>query len=323
MDTFRRVILPVLVVVVLLAAFVFRLSSCRSDASKTAPAGNSESPSVSATGAVASPSPGGTASISPIPPYSGIEIKSVYESLGLSVAEIRDAGHMTMVHYYKPTGVVGEIISRFDWFDRSTGARELVYGWAYTDTFEIKPNKSFAVLTTGLSSVDGSLSFPKIFKAGYADIDGAVKFSSSEEKYYAPIDKSYTIGTDRHARLTGINVNPGFVSFGFSPQPGYEGEFYTADASIPKMDINIADGYATMTLYKTLLAEGAEFLSVKENSYCSFASMTVDGDNLIIKLQLKNIVSRYTVSTEHSPATGLPYAVMELTNLDYDYPAGW
>ena len=321
METFRRAFLPVLVIVVLLAALVFRLSSCSSDAKNNAPPAESpKSPSASASATASSPSPGAK---SPTPPYSGAEIKRIYESLGLSVAEIRDAGDVTMVHYYKPTGVSGEIISRFDWFDRSTGARALVYGWVNTDRFEIRPDKSFTVLTTGLSSVDSALSFPKIYRAGYSDIDGAVTFTGAEEKYCAPLDRSYTIGLDRHTSLTDINVNPGFVSFGFGPQPGYESEFYAAAVSIPKMDIKNEDGFSTITLYKTVLSTGAEMLPVKENPYCNVVSMRSDAADTIIIIKLNDSVTRYNVSTEYSPKSGLPYAVIEYTNLDYDYPAGW
>ncbi|NLA87968.1 MAG: hypothetical protein GX847_11960, partial [Clostridiales bacterium] len=163
MDTIKRALLPALVIVVLLAALVFRLSSCSRDAKTSLPAVTSESPPTGMT-ETATPSGGGSAKASPKPPYSGAEIKTIYESLGLSVAEIRDTGDVTMVHYYKPTGITDEIISRFDWFDRSTGARELVYGGVYTDRFEIRSDKSFTVLTTGVS-------FPKIYRAGYTDID--------------------------------------------------------------------------------------------------------------------------------------------------------
>lgn len=323
MDTFRRAILPALVVVILLAALVFRLSSCTSDAktSGAPPAGETAAgPSGADSGAAAATATGAK---SPTPPYSAKEIKSIYESLGLSVMEIRDAEDLTMVHYCKPTGIPGEIISRFDWFDRATGARELVYGWTYTEMYEIKADKSFTVLTTGLSQIDGALSFPEIYRSSFEDIDGAVKFTGVSEKYYAPLDLSYTLGTDRRVCLTDINVNPGFVSFGFGPQPGYENEFYAAYASIPKMDIKNEDSFTTITLYKTVLAKGAEDFAVKENPYSSFSSMTVDGENLIIKLQLNKNVSRYNVSTERSPKNDLPYAVIEYTSMDYDYPAGW
>jgi hypothetical protein len=319
LDTFRRAILPALVVIVLLAALVFRLSSCASDA-KTSGASPAANPSAAQSSAEASPLAGDQ---SPTPPYSAKEIKSIYENLGLSVIEIRDAGDLTMVHYYKQTGVPGEIISRFDWFDKETGTRELVYGWAYTDKFEIKADKSFSALTTGLSQINGSMSFPEIYRSGYEDIDGAVKLTGGPEKYYAPLDHSCTVGTDRRECLTDININPGFVSFGFGPLPGYESDFYAAYASIPKMDIKNEGGFTTITLYKTVLAKGAEDFSVKENPYCSFSSMTVDGENLIIKLMLSDSVSRYNLSTELSPESGLPYAVLEFTNLDYDYPAGW
>lgn len=321
MNTFRRVWLPVLVVVILLGALVFRLSSCTSDA-----AGNTqtaESPAkapAAVTGMEASPPPGAK---SPAPPYSGAEIRRIYESLGLSAVEIRDAGGVTMVHYHKPTGVPGEIISRFDWFDRSTGARELVYGPAYADRFEIKPDKSLTVLSAGKSYISGLPSFPSIYRAGYTDLDGALMFTGAEEKYYAPIDNSYSLGTDRHASLSAVSVNPGFISFGFSPQPGYESEFYSETASIPKMDIDIADGFATVTLHQTIPSEWSEILTVKENPYCGVESLISEGADTIITLRLSDSVTRYNVSTEYSPEDGYPYAVIEFTAAGFDYPAGW
>lgn len=317
MDRFRRAVVPVLVIVVLLAALIYRLSSC-APGSVSPPAETSAGLSPSAQ---VNPSP--SADVSPTAPYSGAEIKKIYESLGLSVVEIRDAGDATMVHYYSPSGVPDEIVSRFDWFDRSTGARDLVFGWAYTDKFEITPDKSFNVLTTGLSYVDGGQSFPKLFTAEYNDVDGAVKFDSAEFKYYAPLDQSYTVGIERRECLTGINFNSGFVSLGFNEQPGFEGEFYAASMSIPKMDIKNEGGFSTITLYKTVVSKGAEILDIKENPYCSFASMTTDGTDTVIKLKLNNKVSRYNVSTVFSPENGLPYAVIEYTSVAYDYPAGW
>jgi hypothetical protein len=314
---------PVLVVVVLLAALVFRLSSCSSDAAKGAPsAENPASPSAIAAPASSTTS-GDNDKANPKPPYNGAEIKSIYENLGLAVIEIRDDGDVTMVHYYKPTGVPGEIISRFDWFDRTTGARDFVFGGAFTEAFDIKGDKSFTALTGGLSDSEGIPAFPKIYRAAYSDIDGAARFTGGSEKYYAPLENSYVIGSDRRAILTDVNVTPGFISLGFGPQPGYERAFYSDFVSIPKMEISAADGIVTLTLYKTLLAKDAENLSVKENPYCSIVSMRAVGDTFMIELQLNESVSRYNVSTDYSPATGLPYAVIEMTNMVYDYPAGW
>lgn len=320
MDKIRRAILPALVVVILLGALISRLSSCAqggapaADHPVRASASSSASPS-------AAPSP---SVVRPTAPYSDTEIKTIYNSLGLSLVEIRDAGDVTMVHYYKPTGVAGEIISRFDWFDRSTGTRALVYGWAYTDQFDIKPDKSFTVLTTGLSHINGTQAFPVIFRSAYSDIDGTIQFTGSEEKYYAPLDKSYTLGSERHECLTDVNFNPEFVSLGFGTQPGYEGEFYTAYESIPKMTTKHEAGFAVITLYKTILADAFKKPTDKENAYCRLASVTCDGTDTIIKLQLNEAtVSRYHVSSERSPKTGLPYAVFEYTKAAPSYPTGW
>ncbi len=323
MDRFRRAILPILVVVVLLAALIFRLSSCVPDGSKNGslPAENTQtdiSPS-----AASSPSPSSTG-ISPNAPYSGVEIKSIYESLGLAVVEIRDADEVTMVHYYSPSGVPGEIVSRFDWFDRSTGARDLVFGWSYTDKFEIKADKTFTVLTTGLSYVDGGRSFPKIFTSSYSDIDGAVQFTGTEAKYYAPLAQSYTVGVERRECLTDINFNDSFMSLGFDVQPGHESEFYTASESIPKMSVINEAGYSTITLYKTILSENFKNPANNEKTYCRLESVSSDGTDTTIVLKLnESTVTRYNVSTERSPESGLPYAVIEYTNIVFDYPAGW
>lgn len=319
MNTFKRALVPALVAVVLLAALVYRLSSCSPDKSRSA----AETPVNTPAGSPGAESPPSPAVKPPAPPYSGAEIRRIYESLGLSVLEIRDAGEATMVRYYKPTGVPGEIVSRFDWFDRKTGAREFAYGPAYTDRFEIGPDKSLTVLTTGKSPADDALSFPVIYRAGYTTVDGAVRFSGAEAKYYAPLDYGCTVGLDRRASLADINVNPGFVSFGFSPQPGFESEFYAANTPLPKTDVAFADGLAAIRFYKTLPSGDSEIPAVKENSYCSFVSLATDGADTIVTLRLGGNVSRYNVSTEYSPATGLPYAVIEFTAAAYDYPAGW
>lgn len=324
MDNFRRAVLPVIVAVVLLAALIYRLSSCAPGGSSAPAAGNPASPSAGASSPEATASPSSPdASVSPTAPYSDAEIESVYNSLGLSVVEIRDAGEVTMVHYYSPSGVSGEIVSRFDWYDRSSGARDLVFGWAYTDKFEIKADKTFNVLTTGLSYIDGGRSFPKIFTSGYYDVDGAVQFTGTEAKYYAPLDQSYTVGIERRESLTDINFNGGFVSLGFGVQPGYEIDFYAGSESVPKMTVENAAGYSTITLYKTILSEDFKKPAVHENSYCSLVSVTSDGTDTTVTLRLSEKVSRYTVSTERSPENALPYALIEYTNIGFDYPSGW
>lgn len=323
MDIFRRAVLPILVAVVLLGALIYRISSCAPGSSGAPFVGDSVSPSASMATPEATVSPSDTSN-NPAAPYNDKEIRSIYKSLGLSIVEIRDAGDVTMVHYYSPSGVPDEIVSRFDWYDRSTGVRELVFGWAYTDKFEIKPDKTFNVLTTGLSYVDGGSAFPKIFTSSYSDIDGAVKFESNEAKYYAPLDLSYTIGTERHECLTDINFNSSFMSLGFGAQPGYEGEFYIASASIPKTTIKNEAGTSTITLFKTILSVDFKNDEDNENSYCSLVSVTCDGIDTTVTLKLnENNVSRYNVSTERSPKNGLPYAVFEYTKTHFDYPAGW
>lgn len=328
MDKFRRAILPVLVVVVLLAALIYRLASCAPGSTKngSSPAGDNQAGVTASmtTPEATEPSSSPDAIVSPTAPYSDRDINSIYDSLGLSVVEIRDAGDVTMVHYYSPSGVPYEIVSRFDWFDRSTGARDLVYGWSYTDKFEIKSDKSFTVLTTGLSYIDGGRSFPKIFTSSYSDIDGAILFTGTEAKYYAPLYQSYTVGVERRECLTDINFNSNFMSLGFGVQPGYESEFYAASESIPKMTVENEAGYSTITLYKTILSEDFKTTAGKETSYCSSFTVACDGTDTTIQLKLHdNAVSRYNISTERSPESGLPYAVIEYTNIGFDYPSGW
>ncbi len=322
MDKLKRAALPALVFIVILASLVYRLSSCAPNKNSTAAEASASLVSASVTPSIGTNPLPSTAS--PTPPYLDSEIKSIYSSLGLTVVEIRGAGDATMVHYYRPTGVAGEIISRFDWFNRSTGARDLVYGWAYTDKFEIKADKSFTVLTTGLSFVDGTLAFPQIFRSSYSDVDGAVRFTGADEKYYAPLEKSYTVGSDRHECLAGLYLTTGTVSLGFSPQPGFESEFYADYESIPKITVKNDAGISTITLFKTILSKNFKQPSDKDNAYCSFLSVTSDGTDTVIKLKLKaDAVTRYNVSTDRSPESGLPYAVFEYTKMDYDYPSGW
>lgn len=320
MENIRRAVVPAIVIIIIVAALVYRLSSC-------APGGANNAPAAAAS---ASPSPSPDASppdgpvSTPTPPYSDKEIEIIYDALGLSIVEIRNAGDVTMVHYYKPTGVAGEIISRFDWFNRRSGLRELVYGWAYTDKFEIKADKSFAVITTGVSHINGEQSFPKIFRASYGDIDGALSFNGAEDKYYAPLDQSHTIGAVRRESLTDINFSPGFVSLGFSAQPGYEAEFYAGYETTPLISIKNEAGYSTITLFNTTLSKDFREPDFKENTYCSLVSVTVHGTETVIRLKLnEKSVSRYNVSKERSPADGMPYAVIEFTGAAYDYPASW
>lgn len=318
MEIIKRAILPILVVVVLLGALIFRLSSCSPENTDNGVTATADSTVSSAS---SSPSP---STLSPTLPYSDNEIKSIYSSLAFSVVEIRDAGDVTMVQYYKPTGVTGEIISRFDWLDRSTGTRTLVYGWAYTDKFEIRPDKSFTVLTTGLSHSTGAQAFPVIFRSDYSDIDGAVQVTGSEEKYYAPLDQTYTLGSDRHECLTNVNFTPTFMSLGFSVQSGYEGEFYADYQSIPKTTVKNEGGLAIITLYKTIIATDFQKPADIENPYCRLESVTCDGTDTTITLKLNDsTVSRYNVSSERSPESGLPYAVFEYTKASPSYPSGW
>lgn len=324
MDKFKRAVIPVFVAIVLLVALFSRLASCAPGSTKngsTPASGSSASSSPSESpGAAVTSSP---KVVKPTAPYSDEEIKSIYESLGLAVVEIRDAEAVTMVHYYSPSGVPGEIVSRFDWFDRATGTRDLVYGWAYTDKFEIKPDKSFTVLTTGLSYIDGGQAFPEIFTAHYSNVDGAVMFTGAQAKYYAPLANSYTLGSDRHECLTGIHFNAGMVSLGFGPQAGYEAEFSAASEWIPKMTIKNENGISTITLYKTILSGDFKNSARKDNISSSLISVKSDGTDTVITLKLADNVKRYNVSTQRSPVDDRPYALMEYTTSTVDYPTGW
>lgn len=323
MEFFKRAVLPVIVIVILLAALVYRISSC-SPGGSSVTASPSVSPSTPAEEPTdtASPSDKGPAA-SPTAPYDDTEIGTIYQSRGFNIAEIRDAGDVTMVHYYKPTGVQGETLSRFDWFDRSTGDRRLVYGWAYTQAFEIKPDKTFTALTTGLAPATGTQLFPTIYRASVENTDGAILEKGGEEEYYAPLDKSVTLGTDYPAALTGIHFTGGFVSLGFDAPIGDEGSFYGHEASLPKMSVENTDGFCTITLYQTTPSDGID-PEAKENAYCSLDRISSDGTDTIIKLKLNQAsVSRYNIRLERSPATALPYAVIAFTNVAVDYPPGW
>jgi hypothetical protein len=253
------------------------------------------------------------------------EIISKYKSHGMNIVEIRNAGEHTLVHYYKPTNTDGEIISRFDWLDRTTGLRELVYGWVYTDKFEITADKTLTVLTTGVSHVDGGQWFPRIHKSGYSKCDGANYFYESEDGYYMPIENSITLGKNRRECLTSINFNLETISLGFNEQPGYEAEFHAAVETIPEMNIKCENGLCTITLYNTILSEGFKAPDAGTGDvFCSFLSVTCDGTDTVITLKLGDIVGRYNVSTNRSPADDLPYAIFEFVRRDnYSYPTGW
>lgn len=253
------------------------------------------------------------------------EIISKYKNYGMNIVEIRNAGEHTLVHYYKPTNTDGEIISRFDWLDRTTGIRELVYGWVYTDKFEINADKTLTVLTTGVSHVDGGQWFPRIHKSGYSKCDGANYFYESEDGYYMPIENSITLGKNRRECLTSINFNLETISLGFNEQPGYEAEFHAAVETIPEMNIKCDNGSCTITLFNTILSEGFQAPEAGAGDvFCSFVSVTCDGTDTVITLKLGDIVGRYNVSTDRSPADDLPYAIFEFVRRDnYSYPTGW
>lgn len=325
MDSFKRAILPIIVTLIIVIALISRLSSCSPERLENAASASSGETSPAATDSSASPSASGvTDTAEPTAPYSDKEIAALYKADGLEIVELREAGDLTLVHYYKSTGVPDEIISRFDWFDRATGTRELVYGWVYADKFEACADKSLTVLTTGRNPIDAFQSFPVLFTSSYQNVDGAIQFTGSEQPYYMPIGTGCTLGLARPESLKSLVFNLENVALGFDAQPGDEGAFYAGSVTIPEMSVVNKDGISTVTLYNTVLSKA--FVKPKPeagHAQCSLVSVSCDGKDTVIKLRLDQNVTRYNVGSIVSKTDDLPYAIISYSSAIFSYPSGW
>ncbi len=306
-------------------AIVFGLTSCALVPSK-APGIPDVSAAPSETGTVA---PSASADASPSPattpsaPLTDKQIRDAYDVNGLSVLEIRDAGEYTMVHYYS-LEVPNDKISRFDWFDRKTGERELVYGWVYADKFEITADKSLTVLTTGVHPSDGMQSFPKIFTSCYTEQDGAVEFYSTEQEYYMPLEQHFTVGSDRPECLKRVCFDSGSMLLTFSERPGYEAEFHGAAETVPKISVINQDGVSTVTIYNTILSDNfVQTAGRMLGSAPSPLTVICDGTDTVITFKLYASAGRYNIRSFNTPVEHIPHAVITYGTSEFGYPKGW
>jgi hypothetical protein len=262
-------------------------------------------------------------SAAPAEPFTDEQIKSLYNDNDLSVLEIRDAGAYTMVHYYS-LEVPDDKVSRFDWFDRKTGERELVYGWVYADKFEITANKTLTVLTTGVSPTDGGQSFPDLFTWSSGNVDGAANPSGATLAYYMPLEQSFTVGADRPECLTSVCFDSGSMLLTFGERPGYETAFHGAAETIPQINVTNRDGVSTITIYNTILSDN--FIQTAGRllgSEPSPVTVNCDGTDTVITFRMSPNAGRYNISSFSTPVDYIPRAVITYTSSEYSYPKGW
>lgn len=288
-------------------------------------------PDISAVPTVTGAAP--SASVSDTPPstsemipgqYTNEQITALYANSNLSVIEIRDAGAYTMVHYYS-LETPDDKVSRFDWFDRKTGERELVYGWVYADKFEIMADKTLMVLTTGVSPADGSQRFPEVFTWRTGLLDGASNPAGETLDYYMPLDQSFTVGEQRYECLKSVCFDGGSMLLTFDERPGFEIEFHTVAESIPRINVTNKDGISTVTVYDTILSD--DFIQTAGpmlGSDPSPVTVSCDGANTVISFRLRSSAARYNVKSLITPVDCLPHAVITYETSQYvSYPKGW
>jgi hypothetical protein len=258
----------------------------------------------------------------PSGPFSDEQIKDIYEAKNYSVLEIRDAGDYTMVHYINPEDIAF-LTSRFEWFDRKTGAREFVGGFFYTDKFEITADKTLTVLTTGVPS-DGYQLFPRFLRFGYSDVGGVVHATFSDSEYYMPLEQSFTLGIDRPECLKSVCYDGSSMLLTFAERPGYELEFHTDVEAVPKMTATYKDGVSSITLFNTILSD--DFVQTAGKllgSDPSPVTVTCDGINTVVTFKLREDAGRYTIDCFTTPVERVPHAVITYEADNFGYPKGW
>jgi hypothetical protein len=333
LDRIKRFLFPLAILFLIVIVLVYRLSSCSLNNDKKGIASPGASSAIASVGASASSSdspsaasPSVKASVSPEVNYSNDDILKLFKKEGFEVGEIRDSGSATVVEFIYP-GATGDIPSSFAWFDRTTGAREVVGGGLAVDKFEITPQKSLTVLTTGKYYVNGSQWFPELFRSDFNDGTGAVRYSNEMYPYFMPIDKSFTVSRDRPESLKSVTLDYDAVSVGFAPQPGHEQEFEIAYRFIPKTSVVTSGGVCYITFFNTTLAPGFRTPKTGDgDSLRSFMDLKYDGANSLLTLKLGDKADRYNVSMDYSPDDGMPYAVIRFRSDDAiypPYPKGW
>ena len=283
-----------------------------------------------------SAAPSGTGAASPAPsvvspnvsetqpePLTDKQVKELYAAKGLSVLELRDAGVHTMVHYYK-MGTPYDIVSRFDWFNRYTGAREFVCGWVHTEKFEITADKTLTVLTTGLPPFDGYQQFPRIHMFGYSDVDGALSVTETDSDYFMPLERSFTLGIDRPECLKSICYDGSSMLLTFDKQPGYAQEIPTDVEAVPEMTVTNKDGISTVTLHNTILSD--DFIQTAgkllDSDPCP-VTVACDGKTTVVTFTMRPDTERYNINCFTTPVEHVPHAVITYETSDFGYPKGW
>jgi hypothetical protein len=341
-DRLKKAALPLLVAVVLFAALVSRLSSCgaRQPTGDTAAPVSSQAPQASGV----SETPSGPSKLFDL---TDDDIRKVFKNAGFEVRAIRDAAvsttepgtspaaggksdtaqrHTALVEFY--SAVSNEAApSLFAWVDRGSGAYDVVTGGLLTDTYELVPEDTLMVLTTGQMLQGGKQLFPEVFTSQYT-ADAANPFAphyvNATAPYYMPVGKSFTIGEDRQASLAELALGYDGVAVRFSP--GQENnEDIQADGGIPKTSVVCSGGYCYVTFYNTL--PSPDFRAPKTgdgNSLRQFVSVSSDGTNTLLTLKLGGKAERYNVAVTTSPDNGLPCAILTFrSNESVHYPAGW
>ncbi len=258
----------------------------------------------------------------PSGPFSDEQIKDIYEAKNYSVLEIRDTGDYTMVHYINPEDIAF-LTSRFEWFDRKTGAREFVGGFFYTDKFEITADKTLTVLTTGLPP-DGYQQFPRLLRFGYSDVGGAVAATVSDSDYFMPLEQSFTLGIDRPECLKSVCYDGSSMLLTFGEQPGYELEFHTEVEAVPKMTVTNKDGVSTVTLFNTILSD--DFVQTAGKLLGSDpcpVTVTCDGTDTVVTFKMRENAGRYNIGCFTTPVERVPHAVITYEADSFGYPKGW
>ena len=319
-----------LVLIIIIITLLYRLSSCASTSgsvstpgasAETSPAATVSAPvSASPTHAPASPSP------SPKVNYTNDDILRLYGKEGLDVKEIRDEGTATAVAFYSPEYVTAAPLS-FAWFDRTTGARDVVCGGLLVDRFEITADKSLNILTTGKDYVNGKQWFPEIYRSVFNEGTETVRYWNESYPYFMPITQSFTVSDDRFESIQSIVFDYDAVSIGFVPQQGHESDFEVAFRYIPKTGVVCSSGYCYVTFYNTTLKDNFNAPKAGDgDGLRRFASVKCDGSNTLLTLKLGDEAARYNISMGYSPDDGMPYAVLKFRTNDTvfpTYPAGW
>ncbi|SHI10240.1 hypothetical protein SAMN02745823_02425 [Sporobacter termitidis DSM 10068] len=315
MDRFKRAIFPMLIFFIIVVVLVYRLSSCTASSTLS---GGAALPSSTASPAAPSPTP--ASSSGPAGNYTNDGITAFYKGAGFDVQDIRDAGGATVVRYGAP-GADGRALSSFAWFDRATGARDVVAAGVSVDKYEITPDKKLTILTTGKDDQSGSQWFPELCTSAFNDAAEALRYLNGTSPYFMPLAQSFTLGTDSPASLKSITLDVDAVTVSFAPRPGRE------HGSMPRATVASGNGCCYVTFYGTALSSG--FKAPKAGSgdqLRSFVSVKYDGANTVLTLKLGPETDRYNVSAGFSPDDGMPYAVLKFRSNDAiypAYPAGW